>query len=132
MTTIRRSYAIFVESLRILAKDKEILIFPFLSGVITIVAFLSMVLAGHNSGLLREFQAGNRLLGYVVLVVRARTLRSLASLAPTPGSSGIAPAPLLWPSSWCAERRDLTGPWPHGYIHYVIISKVATRALGRK
>ena len=69
MTTIRRSYAIFVESLRILAKDKEILIFPFLSGVITIVAFLSMVLAGHNSGLLREFQAGNRLLGYVVLFV---------------------------------------------------------------
>src|SRR5437868_15435631 len=69
MTTIRRSYAIFVESLRILAKDKEILIFPFLSGVITIVAFLTMVVAGHNSGLLQEFQAGNRLLGYVVLFV---------------------------------------------------------------
>ncbi|HKO01221.1 MAG TPA: DUF6159 family protein [Thermoanaerobaculia bacterium] len=65
----RRSYAIFVESLRVLAKDKEILIFPLLSGVITIVAFLSMVVAGHNSGLLREFQAGNRVLGYVVLFV---------------------------------------------------------------
>ena len=69
MNTIRRSYAIFVESLRVLAKDKEILIFPFLSGIITILAFVSMVFAGVTSGLLREFQSGNRLLGYVVLFV---------------------------------------------------------------
>ena len=65
----RRSYAIFVESLRVLAKDKEILIFPLLSGVITIIAFVTMVFAGVTSGLLREFQAGNRVLGYVVLFV---------------------------------------------------------------
>jgi hypothetical protein len=69
MTTLRRSYAIFVESLRILGKDKEILIFPLLSGVITIVAFATMVFAGLTSGLLKEFQAGNRVLGYVVLFV---------------------------------------------------------------
>ena len=65
----RRSYAIFVESLRVLAKDKEILIFPVLSGIITIIAFVTIVFAGHSSGLLREFQAGNRVLGYVVLFV---------------------------------------------------------------
>ena len=35
MTTIRRSYAIFMESLRVLAKDKEILVFPLLSGIVT-------------------------------------------------------------------------------------------------
>ncbi|HUJ12157.1 MAG TPA: DUF6159 family protein [Thermoanaerobaculia bacterium] len=69
MNAIRRSYAIFVESLRVLAKDKEILIFPLLSGIITIVAFASMVFAGVTSGLLREFQSGNRLLGYAVLFV---------------------------------------------------------------
>lgn len=67
MSTIRRSYAIFVESLRVLAKDKEILIFPFLSGIITIVAFVTMVFAGVTTGLVREFQGGNRALGYVVL-----------------------------------------------------------------
>ena len=69
MRTIRRSYAIFVESLRVLGKDKEILIFPLLSGIITIVAFSTMVFAGLTSGLLREFQAGNRVFGYVVLFV---------------------------------------------------------------
>ena len=69
MQTIRRSYAIFVESLRVLAQDKEILIFPLLSGIITILAFASMVFAGVTSGLLREFQSGNRVLGYVVLFV---------------------------------------------------------------
>ena len=69
MSTLRRSYAIFVESLRILAKDKEILIFPLLSGIITIIAFATMVFAGLTGGLLKEFQAGNRALGYVVLFV---------------------------------------------------------------
>ena len=34
MNTFRRSYAIFRESLTILAKDKEILVFPLLSGII--------------------------------------------------------------------------------------------------
>ena len=69
MQTIRRSYAIFVESLRVLGKDKEILIFPLLSGIITILAFASMVFAGVTSGLVREFQSGNRVVGYVVLFV---------------------------------------------------------------
>lgn len=69
MATIRRSYAIFLESLRVLSKDKEILIFPLLSGIITIIAFVTMVFAGATSGLLREFQGGNRALGYVVLFV---------------------------------------------------------------
>ena len=69
MQTIRRSYAIFVESLRVLGKDKEILIFPLLSGIITIVAFASMVFAGVASGIVRQFQAGDRVTGYAVLFV---------------------------------------------------------------
>src|SRR5262249_38974427 len=69
MSTIRRSYAIFVESLRVLSKDKEILIFPFLSGIVTIVAFVTMVFAGMTSGLLQQFQGGNRAFGYVVLFI---------------------------------------------------------------
>src|SRR5262249_61010514 len=70
MNTIRRSYAIFVESLRVLAKDKEILIFPLLSGIITILAFASMVFVGVTSGLAQQFQTWyNRALGYVVLFI---------------------------------------------------------------
>jgi hypothetical protein len=55
MGTIRRSYAIFRESLQVLAKDKEILIFPLLSGIITILAFASIVLAGAMSGVFQKF-----------------------------------------------------------------------------
>src|SRR5262249_37157560 len=69
MQTIRRSYAIFVESLRVLAKDKEILIFPLLSGIITILAFATMVFAGITSGLVQRFQTGDRVTGYVVLFI---------------------------------------------------------------
>jgi|SRR5436190_5212480 len=69
MQTIRRSYAIFVESLRVLAQDKEILIFPLLSGIITIVAFVSVAFAGHAAGFVDEFQKGNRALSYIALFV---------------------------------------------------------------
>ena len=55
MGTIRRSYAIFRESLQVLGKDKEILIFPLLSGIITIVAFASIVFAGVASGVFQHF-----------------------------------------------------------------------------
>src|SRR5260370_574660 len=55
MRTIRRSYAIFRESLQVLAKDKEILVFPLLSGIITIVAFASVVSAGVMSGVFQHF-----------------------------------------------------------------------------
>src|SRR6266849_2529776 len=55
MSTIRRSYAIFKESLQVLAKDKEILLFPLLSGIVTMVAFLSIVSAGVASGVFEHF-----------------------------------------------------------------------------
>jgi Family of unknown function (DUF6159) len=55
MGTIRRSYAIFRESLQVLSKDKEILVFPLLSGIITIVAFVSIVFAGVASGVFEHF-----------------------------------------------------------------------------
>jgi hypothetical protein len=55
MGTIRRSYAIFRESLQVLSKDKEILVFPLLSGIITIVAFASIVFAGAVSGVFQHF-----------------------------------------------------------------------------
>src|SRR2546428_8864241 len=51
----RRSYLIFRESLQVLAKDKEILIFPLLSGIVTIVAFLSIVFAGVATGVFEHF-----------------------------------------------------------------------------
>ncbi len=69
MSTIRRSYAIFVESLRILSQDKEILIFPLLSGIITIVAFVTMVFTGVTSGLFAHLGGNNNPLAYVVLFV---------------------------------------------------------------
>src|ERR1700730_2676538 len=59
MGTIRRSYAIFRESLQVLAKDKEILLFPLLSGIITIIAFASIVSAGVFSGVFEHFDKNN-------------------------------------------------------------------------
>lgn len=69
MTTIRRSYAIFRESLTILGKDKEILIFPLLSGIITILAFVTMVFAGVTTGLVERLGGKDNPLPYVVLFV---------------------------------------------------------------
>ena len=69
MNTIRRSYAIFRESLSVLSKDKELLIFPFLSGIITIVAFATMVFVGITSGLVEQLGGRNNPLPYVVLFV---------------------------------------------------------------
>ena len=64
----RRSYLIFRESLQVLAKDKEILIFPLLSGIVTIVAFLSIVFAGVTSGVFEHFDKHDPL-NYVVAFV---------------------------------------------------------------
>ena len=69
MSTIRRSYAIFLESLRVLAKDKEILVFPLLSGIITILAFASMVFAGVTSGIFEHLGGKNNPMAYAVLFV---------------------------------------------------------------
>jgi hypothetical protein len=68
MGTIRRSYAIFQESLQVLAKDREILIFPLLSGILTIVAFTSVVFAGAASRVYEHFDRHNPLY-YAVLFV---------------------------------------------------------------
>ena len=68
MGTIRRSYAIFRESLQVLSKDKEILIFPLLSGIITIVAFASIVFAGVAGGVFEHFDK-NDPRNYVVAFV---------------------------------------------------------------
>src|SRR5437773_7946791 len=68
MGTIRRSYAIFRESLQVLSKDKEILVFPLLSGIITIVAFASIVFAGVASGVFEHFDK-NDPRNYVVAFV---------------------------------------------------------------
>jgi len=61
MDTIRRSYHLFRQSLAILSQDKELLIFPLLSGIVTIVAFLSMVWGGWTTGFFsRIYQSGDR------------------------------------------------------------------------
>lgn len=71
---IRRSYEIFRQSLSILSKDKEILVFPFLSGIFTILAFGTMVFSGLTTGFFQHLQEtqgsleGN-ILGYALLFV---------------------------------------------------------------
>ena len=61
METIRRSYHLFRQSLAILSQDKELLIFPLLSGIVTIVAFLSMVWGGWTTGFFaRIAESGDR------------------------------------------------------------------------
>lgn len=73
--TFRRSYHIFREALTVLARDKELLLFPFLSGIFAILAFVTMVFAGWTSGFfLRIANAGERsleanVLGYAALFV---------------------------------------------------------------
>jgi len=56
-TALRRSYHIFRESLSVLAKDKELLIFPLLSGIFTILAFGSMVFGGVVTGFFQRWAA---------------------------------------------------------------------------
>ena len=61
METIRRSYHLFRQSLAILSQDKELLIFPLLSGIVTIVAFLSMVWGGWTTGFFNRIaETGDR------------------------------------------------------------------------
>ena len=49
-----RSFRIFSESLAILKKDKEILLFPVLSGVFCILALVGMIFGGIETGLFGE------------------------------------------------------------------------------
>jgi Family of unknown function (DUF6159) len=73
--TISRSYHIFRESLSVLRQDKEILIFPVLSGIATMLAFGGLVFGGYITGFFSRWAAqgdhslqGN-LLGYGALFV---------------------------------------------------------------
>jgi len=70
----RRSYGIFRESLAVLAQDKEILIFPLLSGIAMIFVFAGMVGGGWFLGIFEAIvnkgdSASGEVLGYVVLFV---------------------------------------------------------------
>jgi hypothetical protein len=73
--TIQRSYAIFRQSLSVLRQDTEILIFPVLSGIFTILAFAGIVFGGVVTGTFQRLaESGDRslegkLLGYGVLFV---------------------------------------------------------------
>lgn len=51
MGTFQRSYQIFKESWGVLVKDKELLLFPVLSGVFSLIAFAGMVGGGLAMGL---------------------------------------------------------------------------------
>ena len=74
-STIQRSYAIFRQSLSVLRQDKEILVFPVLSGIFTILAFAGIVFGGVVTGTFaRLAESGDRslegnLIGYGVLFV---------------------------------------------------------------
>lgn len=73
--TVSRSYQIFRQSLGVLRQDKEILIFPVLSGIATLLAFGGLVFGGVITGFFsRLLSAGDRslegnLLGYGALFV---------------------------------------------------------------
>lgn len=74
-STIERSYTIFRRSLAVLREDKEILIFPLLSGIFTIIAMAGFVFGGVVTGFFQRIAAsGDRsleanLLGYAALFV---------------------------------------------------------------
>jgi len=51
MGAIGRSFRIFNESLAVLKKDKEILLFPILSGIFCILAFAGTVFGAWQTGL---------------------------------------------------------------------------------
>jgi membrane-anchored glycerophosphoryl diester phosphodiesterase (GDPDase) len=71
----RRSYGIFKQSLAILAADKEILIFPFLSGIAMIFVFALMIGGGFFMGVFRAILetagqgSASEVIGYAVLFV---------------------------------------------------------------
>ncbi len=71
----RRSYGIFTQSLGVLKQDKEILVFPLLSGIFTIIAFSMMAGVGVISGFFQRLvESGDRsftanLLGYVATFI---------------------------------------------------------------
>jgi hypothetical protein len=73
--TVARSYHIFLQSLAVLRQDKEILIFPVLSGIATLLAFGGLVFGGVITGFFsRLASAGDRslegnLLGYGALFI---------------------------------------------------------------
>lgn len=70
---IGRSYELFKQSLAVLRQDKEILVFPLLSGLVGLVAMASMAFGGFALGLFARLAAGNveefPILGYVLLFV---------------------------------------------------------------
>ena len=74
-STIQRSYAIFRQSVRVLRQDTEILIFPVLSGIFTILAFAGIVYGGVVTGYFQRLaESGDRsleanVLGYTFLFV---------------------------------------------------------------
>lgn len=74
-STIQRSYTIFRQSLSVLRQDKEILVFPLLSGVFTIIAMIGLIFGGVSTGFFeRVLRTGDRslqtnLLAYAALFV---------------------------------------------------------------
>lgn len=75
MNAISRSFEIFKASLEVLKKDKEILLFPILSGTFTVVAFLLLAFGGWVTGFFaavaREegLDQSAQVLGYAALFV---------------------------------------------------------------
>src|SRR6266849_3590935 len=106
-TALRRSYHIFRESLSVLAKDTELLIFPLLSGIFTIIALAGMVFGGYITGFFQRWAAAGdhslqgNLLGYAALfvwyfvswfIVLFRS-QEWCSAATSPASSSDGPRP---------------------------------------
>ena len=65
--TIGRSYRLVLESFNILRKDKEMLLFPFFSGVAGIVVFISFMLPLFYTDILRGGEMWGKSMYYVVV-----------------------------------------------------------------
>jgi hypothetical protein len=74
-SAMQRSYSIFKQSLSVLRQDKEILIFPLLSGIFTIVAMAGLIFGGVVTGFFERFMSGGdrslagNIAGYAALFV---------------------------------------------------------------
>lgn len=67
MSRISRGFQLFKETFGILKKDREMLLFPILSGVVTLLVVATFLLPLFFSGLLAETYSGGSILLYVLL-----------------------------------------------------------------
>lgn len=69
MSRISRGFQLFKETFGILKKDREMLLFPIISGIVTLLVVATFLLPLAFSGMLAETGSGGSILLYVLLFV---------------------------------------------------------------